>query len=180
MRLPRLVLIASLIAGCATAGQTRINSGGAADFTLAGVDGVPVTLSEHLGQKVILLNFWATWCGPCMSEMPHLQALYERHKADGLLVLGIAMDGPEGIANVAPAIRRQSITYPVLLDEETRVVGLYNPRRAAPFNVLIDRSGRVVKSAEGYNPGDEKTLEQAVLALLGEAAPAQSAEATSR
>lgn len=168
-----------LASACATTGATRPESSSspatgtantATDFTLTSIDGSQVSLSDHLGKEVILLNFWATWCTPCAAELPHLQALYEKHKADGFLILGIAMDGPESIANVAPLARRKGLKYPVLLDEETRVVGLYNPRRSAPFNVLIDRTGRVVSAAEGYNSGDEGSIEGAILKLLGKAA----------
>ncbi|MGI5863281.1 MAG: peroxiredoxin family protein [Myxococcales bacterium] len=172
-RLPLLTL--ALACACATTGandQAR-KSYEAADFTLNTVDGRKVSLSDHLGRDVVLINFWATWCTPCVYEMPHLQALYEKHKDEGFIVLGVAMDGPETIASVAPFVRRHSIGFPVLLDEETRAVSLYNPQRAAPFNVLIDRSGRVVSAREGFNAGDEKSIEAAVVALLGEASTEQ-------
>jgi peroxiredoxin len=179
VRLP-ICLLVSLLAGCVTTGPGITGAGAsqASDFTLTAVDGLRVTLSDHLGKDVVLLNFWATWCAPCAAEMPHLQRLYERHRDEGLLILAISMDGPESLDNVAPFVRRHGLSFPVLLDEETRVVGLYNPRRAAPFNVLIDRAGRVVKTTEGYNAGDEKAIEQAVLALLGDAIEAGPAEAS--
>ena len=169
-RFPFLAL--ALACACATTGTDggAQRSYEAADFTLNTVDGRTVSLSEHLGRAVVLINFWATWCTPCMYELPHLQALYEQYKDDGLDVLGVAMDGPETIASVAPFVRRHSIGFPVLLDEETRAVSLYNPQRSAPFNVLIDRSGKVVSSREGFNAGDEKSIEAAVVALLGSAA----------
>jgi peroxiredoxin len=137
------------------------------DFTLRDTTGRTVRLSDHLGKKVILLNFWATWCVPCAAELPHLQRLYEAHKDEGLIVLAISMDGPESIANVAPQARRYGLTFPVLLDEETRVVGAYNPKGAAPFNVLIDRSGAIVKTREGYSAGDEVSMAADIQAILG-------------
>lgn len=162
------MLALALAASCAAPKPT---SGGAApqrttDFALRDTEGRTVRLSDHLGERVILLNFWATWCVPCAAELPHLQRLYEAHQAEGFVVLAIAMDGPESLANVAPQARRYGLTFPVLLDEETRVVGLYNPKRAAPFNVLIDRSGAVVRTREGYSPGDERAMASDLQALL--------------
>ncbi len=170
---PLALLLALAASGCAGARA----SSQASDFTLPSVDGTPLTLSEHLGKKVILLNFWATWCQPCAHELPHLQALWDKYQGKDLLILGVAMDGPESVANVAPFVRRSHLSFPVLLDEETRAVSLYNPHRSAPFNVLIDRSGAVAKTFEGFNPGDEVELEKALAALLEPAAPAAPAAA---
>ncbi len=138
----------------------------APDFALQDIDGRTVRLSDHLGKNVILINFWATWCGPCLGEHPHLQRIYEEYKDRGFVVLAISMDGPESIAEVAPHAHRYGLTFPVLLDSETRVVGLLNPKRAAPFNVLIGRDGTIVSADEGYSAGDEIELEAAIKNLL--------------
>jgi peroxiredoxin len=156
-----------LLFSIACAAPQASGGGGTDDFALRDVQGRTVRLSDHRG-KVVLLNFWATWCVPCKGEMPHLQRIYEAHKGDGFVVLGISMDGPESIANVAPEVRRYGLTYPILLDEETRVVGVYNPKRAAPFNVLISREGSIEATSEGYSPGDEITLEENIRKLLAE------------
>ncbi|HKY39933.1 MAG TPA: TlpA disulfide reductase family protein [Polyangiaceae bacterium] len=142
------------------------NKARAPDFTLRDISGRRVRLSDYLGTHVILIAFWATWCGPCVAEMPHLQRLYVTHSRERFVVLGVSMDGPESIAEVAPRARRYGVTFPVLLDEETRVVGLYNPRRDAPYSILVDKSGAVVGSRVGYSPGDEQKLEADVQALL--------------
>ena len=141
----------------------------APDFTLRDLDGRNATLSDHFGKDVILLNFWATWCVPCGAEMPHLEQMYQKHKGEGFVVLGIAMDGPETIAQVGPFARRYGLNFPVLLDEETRVVGVYNPKRTAPLNILIDRKGQIARVRNGYNAGDEKLVEADVASLLGAA-----------
>lgn len=164
---PTILAVLLALSGCATTGGVPM----ASDFTLDGIDGRRVSLSQHLGKDVVVLNFWATWCGPCASELPHLQALHEAHALEGLVILAIAMDGPETVANVAPFVRRQRLTFPVLLDEETRAVALYNPHRSAPYTVFIDRTGRVVGTREGFNPGDEREIEATVRALLAPLAP---------
>jgi peroxiredoxin len=165
------LLLASF--ACA-APQSGSGGGGSStsDFTLRDTEGRTVRLSDYLAkQNVVLLNFWATWCVPCAAELPHLQRMYDANKERGFVVLGISMDGPESVANVGPHARRYGITFPVLLDEETRVVGVYNPKRAAPFNVLIGRDGAIAKTREGYSAGDELAMEKDIGALLEVAGP---------
>lgn len=128
-------------------------------------------LSDYLGKNVVVLNFWATWCAPCMGELPHMQRLWDTYRDQGLVIISISMDGPESIANVVPTARRLGLTYPVVVDEETRVVGSYNPRKDAPYNVLIGRDGVIAKTKVGYSAGDEAALEAEIQALL--AKPAQ-------
>src|SRR5262245_43005790 len=91
-----------LACGGAGAGGRAPASGHATDFALRSVDGRTVRLSDHLGKDVILINFWATWCAPCAGEMPHLQRLYETYRGQGFVILGVAMDGPESVAEVGP------------------------------------------------------------------------------
>ena len=165
---PRLLAaLLVLLAGCATAGGGAAGRGRAADFALRDVDGRTVRLSDYLGKEVILINFWATWCAPCAGELPHLERIYESYRERGFVVLSVAMDGPESVAEVGPQARRYGLRFPVLLDEETRVVGAYNPKRAAPFSVLIGRDGAVASTKEGYSAGDEVELEKLIAQLLG-------------
>jgi peroxiredoxin len=138
----------------------------ATDFTLRDTDGKTVQLSDYLGKDVILLDFWATWCVPCQAELPHLQKLYGEQKDRGFVVLGIAMDGPESIAMVGTYARRYGLTFPVLLDEETKVVNVYNPKRTAPLSVLIDRRGQIARIRDGYSAGDEKLIADDVASLI--------------
>ncbi len=177
-RLSRFLVLACFASACATGGGGTKSAGAVAsesttvgapapDFTLRDLDGRTYTLSDRLGKDVILIDFWATWCVPCGAEMPHLEQLYQAHKGQGFVVLGVSMDGPESVAQVGPFARRYGMTFPVLLDEETRVVGVYNPKRTAPLNVLIDRKGQIARIRNGYNAGDEKLVEADVAALLG-------------
>lgn len=161
-----VVLVLLLLASCASSGPGRGTGGSPPDFALENIDGDWVKLSDHLGDDVVLINFWATWCGPCKGELPHLQRLYEDYADDGFVVLAVAMDGPESIADVVPMAHRYGLTFPVLLDADTRVVGMLNPSRAAPYNLLIDRTGRIVSAKEGFSPGDELMLEQKLRNLL--------------
>jgi peroxiredoxin len=141
-------------------------SGTAPDFALDDVNGEEFRLADHFGESVMLLNFWATWCEPCRIEMPHLDRIQAAYRDRGLRILCIAMDGPESVAQVRSHVSRYDFSFTVLLDEESEVTQLYNPRRAAPFNALIDRSGSIVWSHEGYAPGDEVELERQIEALF--------------
>lgn len=138
-----------------------------ADFALRDLGGNTVRLSDFRG-KIVLINFWATWCKPCAAELPHLQRMYVTHAAKGVVILGVSMDGPETAADVVTDVRRYGLTYPILLDEETRVVAMYNPKSAAPFTVLIGRDGTIARTREGYSAGDEVKLEAELVGLLAE------------
>ena len=142
----------------------------ASDFTARDIDGKTVKLSTHLGKDVILLNFCATWCEPCVAEFPHMRRMYDANKAKGLVIYAIAMDGPETVANVPAFAKRNQLNFPVLTDEDSRIASLFNPKKSAPLSVLIDRSGKVVAIREGYNPGDEEFLAADVAKALDGAA----------
>ena len=137
----------------------------APDFTLATLDGKNVSLSDYKG-KVVLIDFWATTCDPCLTEMPHLVALYEKHKDAGFVVLAVSADGPETRAAVSTVAHDKGMSFPVLLDEETSVIARYNPKKDMPFSALIDRNGNIVRKASGYTPGDESKLAADVEKLL--------------
>lgn len=166
-------LIALALGACGTlppqgtsASTTTSDSSQVTEFSLRDTEGRVVRLSDHVGKEVVLLNFWATWCGPCAGEMPFLQRLYGQYREKGLVVLGIAMDGPDTIASVAPVARGYGVQFPVLLDEETRVVGIYNPKRTAPLSILISRSGQITGIREGFTPGDAVDIEREVRELV--------------
>ncbi len=174
-------LLCVLLASCvdeyrlAGSGSTLQATGGrAVDFSARSVGGSTFRLSDYLGRDVILLNFWATYCGPCLAELPHLRELYQANKRRRFIVVGIAMDGPESISDVPSFVSRNGLTFPVVLDEDSHIASLYNPRKSAPFTVIIGRDGRVARVHEGYNPGDEDQIAADVAALLGPMSPSMS------
>jgi peroxiredoxin len=113
-----------------------------ADFTLHTLDGKAVTLSALKG-KVVLVNFWATWCPPCRKELPDMLALYEKFKDKGFVIVGITDEKPEV---VKPFVTKQALTYPILLDNERKVNQKFNVQ-GIPFSVIYDRSGKLTKVA---------------------------------
>lgn len=136
------------------------------DFELATLDGGSLRLSDELDGKVVLIDFWATFCDPCISAMPHLDELYKKHQAEGFLVLGVSIDGPESLAQVRTLVHKTGVTFPILLDVESSVLARYNPRTSAPFSVLIGRDGRVLKKQEGYTTGSARDLEADIQSAL--------------
>ena len=148
--------------------ESALQGHAATDVRSHDLSGRTVKLSESLGKKVILLNFWGTFCDPCKAEFPHLQKLYSTEKSRGLEVIAVAVDGPDTLADVPAFVQRNGLTFPVWLDEDTSVRAVYNPKSDAPVTVLIDRRGRVRHVRVGYNAGDEVGLEAEVRALLAE------------
>ena len=154
-----------------TSAESRTAQLAPPDFELSTMDGKSERLSEHLGKEVVLLDFWATFCEPCLAGMPHLDALYRQHHAEGFVVLGISIDGPDSVANVKTTVSKLGISFPILLDQETRVVALYNPKTSAPYSVLIGRDGRILKKQEGYTTGNASVLDHDVADALARVTP---------
>ena len=137
----------------------------------------PFSLKDHNGQsislaalkgKVVVVNFWATWCAPCLQELPFLEQFHQKRGKDGLVVIAIATDGPETAASIATVVRRRRLTMTVAHDQSGTVISSLNPRAANPYTLFIDRQGRVAHRHEGYSPGDERKYEALIDALLAE------------
>ncbi|HEY0601732.1 MAG TPA: redoxin domain-containing protein [Herpetosiphonaceae bacterium] len=139
-----------------------LTSDAAPDFSLQTLDGETVRLSDFTG-KVVLINFWATWCPPCVREIPRLVRISEEYDDDGLVVLGINTTFQDDPAKVEQFVRDQGISYRVLLDPDGDTSQKY-PARLMPTTYLIDRSGKVVHTKVGEV--DEATLDEQVQALL--------------
>lgn len=148
----------------ATSASTVAVSSPAPDFTLKSLDGTNLRLEEYRGQ-VVLLNFWASWCGPCRQEMPVLDKIHQRYEDTGFAVLGVNVEG-----EAAPAqeiVDKTDITFPVLIDAGQSVSELYE-LEAMPSTVVIDRDGMVRYVHRGYKPGDEAKYVEIVKQLIRE------------
>jgi len=121
-----------------------------ADFTLTDLDGKSWNLKDLKG-KVVLLNFWATWCPPCRKEMPDLEMLYRRFGAQGFIILGIDDEETE---TVKPFIAQQGITYPVLLDPGRKVNTLFRIE-GIPKTFVYDRDGKIVAQSIDMRTGKQ-------------------------
>ncbi len=134
-------------------------------FTLRDLSNRPHTLDQYRG-KVVLIDFWATFCGPCQVEMPHLQKMYADLAPKGLVVLGISADAARDQSRIKPLVAGKGLTYPILLDPQTTTVAAYNPSKTLPYSVVVGRDGTIAHVHAGYNPGDEVALRAAVEAAL--------------
>jgi peroxiredoxin len=118
----------------------------APDFRLADSRGTPIKLSDYRG-KVVLLNFWATWCGPCKEETPWFEEFENNYRDSGFAVLGISM-GDEGWASVRPFMEEMRINYPVMLGGDA-TASKYGGIDSLPVTLLIDRNGRIAARQTG-------------------------------
>ena len=133
----------------------------APDFTLKSIDGQPVTLSSYRG-KVVLLDFWATWCTPCRAEIPRFIEWQKKYGDQGLVVLGVSMD--DSSKDAANYAREMKIAYPVVMGTN-EVADAYGGVLGLPVNLVIARDGRVVTKAVGAT--DLAALEKQIAAELG-------------
>lgn len=134
-------------------------------FVLPDLSGTPIRLSDHRG-KVVLLNFWATWCPPCRAEMPSMEKLYQAYRDRGLTILAISND-VSGKSVVEPFVRDRGLTFPILLDPEGGVFLQYGVR-GLPTSYVVDRKGRVVSGEIGARDWSSGTAREAVEHLLAE------------
>jgi peroxiredoxin len=125
----------------------------APSFTLVDLDGKKVSLADYKGHPVVL-NFWATYCGPCKLEMPWFQDLQNKYKDKGLVVLGLDQDDGMAVKEVAAASKRVGVTYPILMPDD-KVSKSYQLSDYIPETFYVDKSGKVVEQTIGAHSKDE-------------------------
>ena len=134
----------------------------APDFTLRTMSGPNMRLAEQRG-RVVMVNFWATWCGPCRQEMPQLDRLYQKYKSSGFVLLGVNVD--DDTRKAADVAGKLGVSFPVLLDTDKAVSKLYD-LSTMPSTVLIDRDGKVRYVHRGYLTGYEDNYDKQIRELL--------------
>lgn len=149
-----IIVMWSFFAGCSAPQQNEIpitqsihegkkvleDQEKAPDFTLTSIDGKKITLSTLFGKKIIVVNFWATWCPYCREKIPKLNQLY-RNNQDKIIILGISISEPR--ERVANFVRKNNVTYPILLDPAGQVARQYGVI-GIPKNIIIDQQGRII------------------------------------
>ncbi len=134
----------------------------ASDFTLPTVNGEELSLKDFRG-KVVLVNFWATWCGPCREETPDLQRLYEKYQDQDFVIIGISVDDEETVEAVPDFVEQYALTYPILLDTDSEVSSKYEGDYI-PRSYFIDAEGNIQARGRGYMEWD--LMEGKALSLL--------------
>ena len=139
-------------------------AGPAPPFSLASRSGADVSLAQYKGQ-VVMLNFWASWCGPCRQEMPLLESIYTKYNRMGFVLLGVNVEPDSQAAN--EWLKQTPVSFPILYDKDSRVSKLYDVA-GMPSTVIIDRGGKLRVLHRGYKPGDENEYLDSIRTLIRE------------
>ena len=122
--------------------------------------------TEAKDSKLVVLDFWTTWCKPCLKAIPKLIVLSDKYKDQGVVFIGVNGDGPKNLAKVKPLATNLGITYPVLLDQDQEISNELMIT-AFPTLIILDATGKILYTHQGYNPGDELVLEEEIKKQLG-------------
>ncbi len=139
-------------------------AGPAPVFKLESMAGKAVSLDQYKGQ-VVMINFWASWCGPCRTEMPILEKLHAKYKPMGFTMIGVNVEPDSSLA--ANWLKSTPVTFPILFDTKSEVSKLYSVA-GMPSTVIIDRKGNMRWLHRGYKPGDENEYLDQIRALVRE------------
>jgi len=162
------VMLIPLCLGWAAAGEKLSQ---APNFTLPDLNGKKVELKSLLGKGPVFIHFWATWCKPCLEELPYLDKMGQTYKDKGLVMVAVSIDDPKTVNKVKSLIKSRRYKFLVLLDTAQEVANLYHVQDVIPTDLLIDAKGNIRKMHTGYKAGDEVTFEKEVVDLLSEAKP---------
>jgi len=132
------------------------------DFTLEGLDGNQYSISQYRG-RVLIVDFWATWCGPCKVEIPFLEDLYSQYKDKGLTVIGVGLDNPFALEKFH---NDMDMNYNVL--KGTQQIAQKFGIRGIPTTYILDKEGRIARKFVGFNPALKQTFDALVQSLLKE------------
>ncbi len=135
-------------------------------LVLEHLDGATFSLVETLKKGPVVLDFWATWCKPCIKSLPKLQALAEKYAERGVQVLTINVDGTRNLPKVRPFMQRHKLKLPVLLDKTNEVLKQFH-LTGIPATLIIAANRTVWYKHQGYRPGDEQKLAAKLDELLG-------------
>src|ERR1700722_3294569 len=148
-----------------SAAAASIAPGAAAPgFQLHSASSTDLSLSDLKGQ-VVLINFWASWCGPCRQEMPVLEQLYKKYKPAGFTLLGVNVE-PKS-ADAVGFLKATPVSFPILFDPDSKVSQLYEVS-GMPSTVILDRTGKVRYIHHGYKPGEESEYQDQIRSLVRE------------
>jgi len=157
--------MAAIVASTSVFAAGGESNGPAPAFTLtSAMTGQQAGLAQYKGQ-VVMVNFWATWCGPCQQEMPLLEQMYKKYRPAGFTLIGVNVD--KEASPVKELLARKPVSFPVLLDPANQVSKSYHVDEM-PSSVIIDRKGVIRYVHRGYKPGDENEYQDRIRQLIRE------------
>jgi thiol-disulfide isomerase/thioredoxin len=142
---------------CSIMACTLVRAQSVQNFQLKDLENQTRSFTEIKGEKLTLIDFWASWCKPCLKAIPELNKIYEEYKNKGVEIIGINGDGPRSVAKVAPLSQSLQIKYPVLLDINSEVMNNLG-LQAFPTLLLVNSEGTIVWIHEGYVTGDAEII----------------------
>lgn len=135
------------------------------NFRLKNLDNQTISYKVVKGETLTVIDFWATWCKPCIKSIPKLVEISEEFQDQGVSFVGISIDGPRNLAKVKPFARSLGVTYPILLDTNSEVMGKLGVQ-AIPSLLIINSADEIVYFHEGYKPGEEIAIRNEIIKLL--------------
>ena len=135
------------------------------NFETKDIDNNWVNLKDLSGERFTVIDFWATWCKPCVNALPKLNKLSEQYKTDGINFIGISVDGPRNQAKVKPFTQTLGISYPVVFDSDQELFSEMNAS-VLPTLIVLNNKGKEVYRHEGFQPGDEELFAEKINSLL--------------
>lgn len=154
----RFVLLALLFALPLSSHAEKIE-----DFTLKSNQGKNIRIADLRG-KVVMLNFWASWCGPCRTEMPQLERIYQRYSAAGFELLGVNNDTSEELAT--GWLKGRDLSFPIVYDLDAEVRNRFKKYQGIPLSIFVDCDGNIAEVHRSYKPGDEKKYIKIIKGLM--------------
>lgn len=154
-----LVIVVTLFA------MLNISAQQVRNFKLKDIENNTQSFADLKGSKLTILDFWATWCKPCVKAIPKLNKIYEAYKDNGVEIIGVNCDGPRSVSKVAPLSKSLQIKYPILLDINSEIKSQLN-LYAFPTLVIVNAENKVVWVHEGFVSGDEKIVIEEIEKLL--------------
>lgn len=135
------------------------------DWTLQTTNQQSVELKSEAGEALTVLDFWATWCKPCIKAMPKLQKIYAQYQTEGVNFIGVSVDSPRNLAKVGPLAKSLGVRYPILLDPNSAFMNKMNVN-SLPTLLILDNEGNEVYRHQGFTRGDESLIEEEIIKLL--------------
>lgn len=135
------------------------------NFKLKNLDNRTVSYQDLKGENLTVIDFWATWCKPCLQSIPKLVEMSDEFEEQGVQFIGVSVDGPRNLNKVKPYAKSAGIDYPVLLDTDNSVMGRIGVR-AVPSLLVVNSSDEIVYFHEGYAPGEDQIIREEILNQL--------------